>query len=179
MELKSLSQWSECAGAESGCFRILRECLVFFSMCLGVPFIAPRQLGAVGDQLGRPILPSVEWVHHRTATVHVRCLISFHTESRRPLVLGIGWRTGQSGVPNRPLARPRVVRRLRGRPLALATIGSPDSPVNFSRTPFSFSRGRRVHRGWLIGQFDAPPDSPVNFSRTTPSIPESGHFTVD
>jgi hypothetical protein len=34
-----------------------------------VPFIAPRQLGAVGGILGRPKLPSV------------------------------GWRTGQSGVP--------------------------------------------------------------------------------
>jgi hypothetical protein len=30
-------------------------------MRLVVPFIAPRQLGAVGDQLGRQILPSVEW----------------------------------------------------------------------------------------------------------------------
>jgi hypothetical protein len=30
-------------------------------MRLGVPFIAARQLGAVGDQLGRQILPSVEW----------------------------------------------------------------------------------------------------------------------
>jgi hypothetical protein len=40
---------------------MLRECLVFCSMRLGVPFIAPRQLGAIGDQLGRQILPSVEW----------------------------------------------------------------------------------------------------------------------
>jgi hypothetical protein len=39
------------------------------SMCLGVPFIAPRQLGAVGGQQGRLSLPSV------------------------------GWQTGQSGVP--------------------------------------------------------------------------------
>jgi hypothetical protein len=37
------------------------ECLLFCSMRLGVPFIASRQLGAVGDQLGRQILPSVEW----------------------------------------------------------------------------------------------------------------------
>jgi hypothetical protein len=37
------------------------ECLVYYSMRLGVPFIAPRQLGAVVDQLGRQILPSVEW----------------------------------------------------------------------------------------------------------------------
>jgi hypothetical protein len=28
---------------------------------LGVPFIAPRQVGAVGDNLGRQFLPSVEW----------------------------------------------------------------------------------------------------------------------
>jgi hypothetical protein len=31
------------------------------SMRLGVPFIAPRQLGAVGGQQGKPSLPSVEW----------------------------------------------------------------------------------------------------------------------
>jgi hypothetical protein len=35
--------------------------LVCCSMRLGVPFIAPRKLGAVGDQFGRPFLPSVEW----------------------------------------------------------------------------------------------------------------------
>jgi hypothetical protein len=79
---------------------MLSECFGDSSIRLVVPFIAPRQLGAVGGQLGRPNLPSV------------------------------GWCTGQSGVPNRPLARPRVARRLRGRPLALATVGSPDSPVN-------------------------------------------------
>jgi hypothetical protein len=61
MELKSLTQRIECVGAEFGCFRILRECLVCSSMRLGFPFIALRQLGAVEDQLGRPILPSVEW----------------------------------------------------------------------------------------------------------------------
>jgi hypothetical protein len=30
-------------------------------MRLGVPFIAPRQLGAVGGILGRQLLLSVEW----------------------------------------------------------------------------------------------------------------------
>jgi hypothetical protein len=40
---------------------MLSECLVDSSMRLGVPFIAPRQLGAVGGKLGRPSLPSVEW----------------------------------------------------------------------------------------------------------------------
>jgi hypothetical protein len=60
-ELKFLTQQSECAGAESGCLRILRECLGDSSMRLGVTFIATRQLGAIGGQLGRPNLPSVEW----------------------------------------------------------------------------------------------------------------------
>ena len=41
--------------------RMLSECLVYSSMRLGVPFIAPRQLGAVGDNLGRQFPPSVEW----------------------------------------------------------------------------------------------------------------------
>jgi hypothetical protein len=42
---------------------------VLCSMRLGVPFISPRQLGAVGSPFGRQFLPSV------------------------------GWRTGQSGAP--------------------------------------------------------------------------------
>jgi hypothetical protein len=37
------------------------ECLDDSSMRLGVPFIAPRHLGAVGGQQGRPTLPSVGW----------------------------------------------------------------------------------------------------------------------
>jgi hypothetical protein len=40
---------------------MLSECLGVSSMRLGVPFIAPRQLGAVGGQQGRPKLPSVGW----------------------------------------------------------------------------------------------------------------------
>jgi hypothetical protein len=34
---------------------------VYSSMRLGVPFIAPRQLGAVGNNLGRQSLPSAVW----------------------------------------------------------------------------------------------------------------------
>jgi hypothetical protein len=61
MELKSLTQRIKCVEAESGCLSMLRECLVFCSMRLGVPFIAPRQPGAVGHRFGRQFLPSVEW----------------------------------------------------------------------------------------------------------------------
>jgi hypothetical protein len=40
---------------------VLRECLDVFSMRLGAPFIAPRQLGAVESIPGRQFLPSVAW----------------------------------------------------------------------------------------------------------------------
>jgi hypothetical protein len=40
---------------------VLKECLLYSSMRLGVPFIAPRQLGAVESNPGRHILPSVDW----------------------------------------------------------------------------------------------------------------------
>jgi hypothetical protein len=60
-ELKSLTQSIKYVEAESGSLRMLREDLVFCSMRLGVPFIAPKQLGSVGGQLGRQFLPSVEW----------------------------------------------------------------------------------------------------------------------
>jgi hypothetical protein len=61
MELKSLTQRIKCVESESGSFRMFLVSLVFSSMRLGVPFIAPRQLGAVGGQLGRTNLPSVGW----------------------------------------------------------------------------------------------------------------------
>ena len=37
------------------------ECLGISSMRLGVPFIDPRQLGAVGGQQGRLSLSSIRW----------------------------------------------------------------------------------------------------------------------
>ena len=61
MELKSLSQRIECVKLESWSLRMLSECLGDSSMRLGVPFIAPRKLGAVEDQHGRLSLSSVEW----------------------------------------------------------------------------------------------------------------------
>jgi hypothetical protein len=61
MELKSLSQRIECARMKSWCLGMINECLDDSSMRLGVLFIAPRQLGAVGGILGRQFLPSVVW----------------------------------------------------------------------------------------------------------------------
>jgi hypothetical protein len=74
--------------------------LVYSSMRLGVPFIAPRQLGAVECIPGRQFLPSV------------------------------AWRTGQSGAPSDRWHLPHVARGFRGRPLARLTVGSPDNPVH-------------------------------------------------
>jgi hypothetical protein len=61
MELKSLSQRIECVKLEPWSLRMFLVSLGDSSMRLGVPFIAPRQLGAVGGQQGRPSLPSVGW----------------------------------------------------------------------------------------------------------------------
>jgi hypothetical protein len=60
-KLKSLTQRIKCMETEFGSLRMFLESLVLCSMRLGVPFIAPRQLGAIGDQFGRSSLPSVEW----------------------------------------------------------------------------------------------------------------------
>jgi hypothetical protein len=61
--LDSLSQWTRCVNSKSRHLRMFNGCLVYCSMRLGVPFIAPRQLGAVGALFGRPLLPSI---HGRT-----------------------------------------------------------------------------------------------------------------
>jgi hypothetical protein len=135
-------------------------------------------------------LPSIEWCIGQSGAPpdsHCSCpmrdLLPFLAH---PTVADFSgsWRTGhcpvhtgQFGAPCRPLARPRVVRGLCGRPLEQSTVGSPDSTVNFSRTPLNVSRERRLRRGRLTGQSGAPPDGPVIYSRTPPSSPESGLFT--
>jgi hypothetical protein len=143
---------------------MIKECLVFSSMRLGVPFIAPRQLGAVESNPGRQILPSV------------------------------GWRTGQSGVPPDRycsmsgadcfpiLAQPTVedLEPLAHRTLSgahrtvwcpLLTIGSATRHARIARPTIGLADR------WLTGQSGAPPDSPVIYSRTPPSRPESRQFT--
>jgi hypothetical protein len=149
-----LSQRIKSAEMESWCLGMLKECLVYSFMRLGVPFIAPRQLGAVESNPGRQILPSVDWCTGQSGappdTVQCRFLSCSGAADRWKN--WSRWRTGhcpvhtrQSGAPSRPLARPRVTRGLRGRPLARPTVGSPDSPMIFSRTPLSSSREQPFH----------------------------------
>jgi hypothetical protein len=155
-------------------------------MRLGVPFIAPRQLGAVENKSGRPSLPSVvgrtgQSGAHRTLSG--ARFISLNGAADRCRLLQI-WEplahrtvrcTPGSPVPPSDRWLGHVSRadsaadRWPGRPLAHRTVRcTPDSPVNFSRTPSQipesglFARGSLAHRT-LSG---APPDSPVPQTET-------------
>jgi hypothetical protein len=135
-ELKSLTRSIKCMETECGDLELLSECLGDSSMRLGVPFIAPRQLGAVGGLLGRQFLPSIG---RRTGQSGVppdsHCSMSgadLLPDLAQPTVATPGWLAHQtlSGAPSRPLVwatrRPRIVRPT----VALAAVGSPDSPVH-------------------------------------------------
>jgi hypothetical protein len=126
--------------------------LIFSSIRLGVPFIAPRQLGAVESNLGRQFLPSVAWrtgqsgAHRTLSGARFLSLTGaadrWQPESR--------WRTGHVRC-------------------------TPDSPVPpSSRWLGHVSRADRATDRWLTGQSGAhrtvrcTPDNPVNYSRTSP-----------
>jgi hypothetical protein len=111
-------------------------------MRLGVPFIAPRQLGVVGGQQGRPSLPSV------------------------------GWRTGQSSAPPDshyrrfgadllPILAQATVEA--PGPMAHRTVWCPLPTVGAGHVlPADCAADRCAGDRWLTGQSDAPPDSPVH-----------------
>jgi hypothetical protein len=123
-------------------------------MRLGVPFIAPRQLGAVESIPGRQILPSVDWRTGQSGappdTVRCGFLSCFGAADR--------WRFGVVGTPDSPVPPSDrwpghasradcAADRWLGRPLAHRTVRcTPDSPVNFSRTPPTKSRERPFHQ---------------------------------
>jgi hypothetical protein len=129
-----LSQRIKCARMKSWCLEMIKECLCFSSMRLGVPFIAPRQLGAIGGIPGRQFLPSVGWRTGQSgAPPDIHCSVSgadrlpklaqLTVADLEPLAhRTVRCPTGQFGAPIRPLAQPRVTRGLRGRPLAHRTV---------------------------------------------------------
>jgi hypothetical protein len=128
-------------------------------MLLGVPFIAPRQLGAVESNPGRQILPSVAWRTEQSGahrTMSGARFLSLNGEADR-CRFGSRWRTGHvrctpdSPVP--PSSRwldhvsraDRAADRWPARPLAHRTVRcTPNSPVNYSRTSPVNSRERPV-----------------------------------
>jgi hypothetical protein len=135
-ELKSLTQSIKCAETECGRLRMLKVCLGDSSMRLGVPFIAPRQLGAVGSQQGRQLLPSVGWCTGQSGEPpDSNCSMSgadLLPKLAQPTVATPGWLAHRtlSGAPGRPLARATRRPRIARPTVALAAVGSPDRPVH-------------------------------------------------
>jgi hypothetical protein len=164
MGLKSLSQRIECARMESLCLGMIKECLGASSMRLGVPFIALRQLEAVGTQQGWQFLPSVGWHTGRSgAPPDNHCSMSgadLLPFLAQPTIEASGW------LAHRTLSGAhRTVR------CPLPTVGAGHA------SPADLAADRCAGGRWLTGQFGAPPDSPVNYSRTPPKTPESSQFT--
>jgi hypothetical protein len=135
---------------------MLRVCFGYSSMCLGVSFIAPRQLGAVGGQQERLSLPSV------------------------------GWCTGQSGAPPDShcscpvhdllpiLAQPTVADSWQ---LAHRTLSDAHRTVRCPLPTVGAGHASPADCATVALAAVDSPDSPVNYSRTPPNSPESGLFT--
>jgi hypothetical protein len=102
------------------------------------PFYSPKAARSRWRQPWKDILAFCRVVH-RTVTVAVRCAISFLFWRTQPLVLRIGWRTGQSGVPNQSLLRATRRPQIARPTVALATVGSPDSPVHHRIVSLNYS----------------------------------------
>jgi hypothetical protein len=130
-------------------------------MCLGVPFIAPRQLGAVESIPGRQFLPSVVWRTGQSGAPPdtIRCgFLSFSGEADRWHLGAVGAPDTVRCTPDSPVLPPdhwlghvsradRAADRWPSRPLAHRTVRcTPDSPVNYSCTPPMKSQEQRVRK---------------------------------
>ena len=143
---------------------MIKECLVFSFMRLGVPFIALRQLGAVESNLGRQFLPSVDWCTGQSGAPPDR-YCSMSSADCFPVLT-------QSTVEDlEPLAHRTLSGAHRTVRCPLLTIGSATRHAWIARSTVG-SADR-----WLTGQSGAPPDSPVIFSRT-PSTKQIGRAHV-
>jgi hypothetical protein len=146
------------------------------------PFYSPKTARSRWEQSRKAILAFYR-VAHRTGTVQCPVLIAFLIWRSRPLRNWSRWRIGhcpvhigQSGAPIRPLARPRVTRGLRGRPLARPTVGSPDSPVHHRTVRWIIVVRRR--RNPESGQFDQNQPGAADTVRCTTRHYPVHHRTV-
>jgi hypothetical protein len=126
--------------------------LVWCSMHLGAPFIAPRQLGAVWAPIGRPWLPSVRW---RTGQWTVHDFLPFLA---KPTVASHGPRD----TPDNPVSPPdrwlshvsfadRAADRWLSTRLAHRTVW-----WIIAAALSAFSRERPVRRGASLGTWHCP-----------------------
>jgi hypothetical protein len=139
---------------------MLSEYLDYSSMRLGIPFIATRQLGAVGGQQGRLSLPFIGWRTGQSGAPpdnHCRRFGADFFPFLAKTTIADPWQLAHrtvSGAHCRPLARATRRPRIARPAVALATIGSPDSPVNYSRTPPIFPKS-----GLFTGSQPGAPDT--------------------
>jgi hypothetical protein len=144
MELKSLSQEIKYAKLESWSLRMFLVSLGSSSMRLGVPFIAPRQLGAVGGQQGR----LVEWSTGQSgAPPDSHCRRS--GADLLPFLAQVTIAAPGQLVHRTLSGAHRTVR------CPLPTVGAGHaSPVDCATDHCAGDR-------WLTGQSGAPPNSPL------------------
>jgi hypothetical protein len=126
---------------------------VYSSMRPGVPFIAPRQLGAVESNPGRQILPSVDWCTGQSGAPPNRyCSMSgadCFPVLAQPTVEdleSLAHRTLSGAHQTVRCSLLTVGSATRHARIARSTVGSPDSPVIYSRTPPFNSRERPLHQ---------------------------------
>jgi hypothetical protein len=110
-ELKSLRMSNKCARMKCEWSTMLKGCLVYSSMRLGVPFIAPRQLGAVESISRRQFLPSVAWRTGQSGAPPdtVRCgSLSLFGEADRCSLEAVGAPDIVRCTPDSPMPLPTV-----------------------------------------------------------------------
>jgi hypothetical protein len=136
---------------------MLSECFCVSSMRLGVPFIALRQLGAVGGQLGRPNLASVGWCTRQSGA-------PLDSHSSCPVRDLLPFLAHPTVGPRGQLAHRTLSGAHRTVRCAQLTIGATTCRVKIARPTV----GAGGH--WFTGQSGAPSDSPVNYSHVAFSI---------
>jgi hypothetical protein len=155
---------NDCVKVRTRSLGMLKVCLHCSSMRLGVTFIAPRQLGAVGGQQGRLYLPSVGWRTGQSVVPpdsHCSCPVRDLLPFLAQTTVAEMWKLAHQTLSGAD----RIVR------CPLPTVGAGHA------SPADCATDRCAGGRWLTGQFGAPPDSLANYSRTPPNSPESGLFT--
>jgi hypothetical protein len=153
------------------------------------PFYSPKQLGAVGGQQGRLSLPSVEWRTGQSGAPpdsHYSCLVRDLLPILAQTTVADSWRLAHrtlSGAPCRPSAQATRCPWIARPTVALAAIGSPNSPVHHRTVRWIIVvRRQTIPRAACSPEFSlahrtlsgAPLDSPVcqtelDFGCTQPS----------